>query len=380
MFKKLLTEFLIFLLAALTAIFLFSSAEANSRKTIRVLISRDINQLKIVGSRLSLTELPSGRQLIKNKNFFTIIREKGPFLRVKEPGILASGFALTSRQGYLVILGRKYKGKILFFPGNNRNIWIINELPLEEYLVGLVNKEISSQWPLAAVKAQVLAARTYAYFQQEKRADNLFDVEATVNDQVYGGVDFEDERARKAVLETEGEVILYQGKPIFAVYHACCGGKTESSAYLWAGDYPYLKSISCIYCLDSPHFIWNYQLEIDKLEEILHTRGSAYLPVKEILEGPRNESKRITKIIISRQGDTLEISAPEFRQLLGYDLLRSTNFWVKKVNSNFAFAGIGWGHGVGLCQWGAKGLAETGADYRSIIKYYYQGVEIGKRF
>lgn len=380
MFQKFLNEFLIFLLTALTAIFLSSSAEANSRKTIRVLISRDINQLKIAGSRLSLTELPSGRQLIKNKNFFTIIREKGSFLRVKETGTLASGFVLTSPQGYLAILGRKYKGKILFIPGNNRNIWIINELPLEEYLVGLVNKEISSQWPLGAVKAQVLAARTYAYFQKEKRADNLFDVEATVNDQVYGGVDSEDERARKAVLETEGEVILYQGKPIFAVYHACCGGRTESPTYLWSGDYPYLKSISCIYCLDSPHFVWNYQLEIDKLEEILHARGSAYLPVKEILEGPRNESKRITKIIVKREGDTLEIPAPEFRQLLGYDQLRSTNFWVKKEKRTFSFAGIGWGHGVGLCQWGAKGLAEIGADYRSIIKYYYQGVEIGKRF
>ena len=361
-------------------IFIFPSAEANSRATIRVLISREIHQLKINGFHLSLTELPSGHQLFKNKNFFTIIREKGPFLRIKEMGITASGFTLTSAQGYLSILGGKYKGKILFYPGNYKDILVINELPLEEYLVGLVNKEISSQWPLAAVKAQVVAARTYAYFQKEKRSANLFDVEATVNDQVYGGVDFEDERARKAVKETEGEVILYQGKPIFSVYHACCGGKTESPIYLWSEDYPYLRSISCLYCLDSPHFVWNYQLEIDKLEKILQERGSAYRPIKEILEGPRNESKRITKIIIRREGDVLEISAPEFRQLIGYDQLRSTNFWIKKINRSFSFTGLGWGHGVGLCQWGAKGMAETGADYQSIIKYYYQNVEIGKRY
>lgn len=380
MSKWFLPKFLIFLLAALTIISLFSPREANARHMIRVLISRDIYQLKINGSHLSITEIPSGRQLFKNKNFLTIVREKGPSLRIKEMGISASGFALTSTQVYLPILGKKYKGKILFYPGNNRDIWIINELPLEEYLVGLVNKEISSQWPLAAVKAQVVAARTYAYFQKEKRADNLFDVEATVNDQVYGGVDFEDERARKAVRETEGEVILYQGKPIFAVYHACCGGKTESPVYLWSGDYPYLKGISCLYCLDSPHFVWNYQLDIDKLEKILQEKGSAYLPIKEIVVGPRNESKRITKIIIRREGDVLEIPAPEFRQLLGYDQLRSTNFWVKKIHGSFSFSGLGWGHGVGLCQWGAKGMAETGADYQSIIKYYYQNVEIGRRF
>lgn len=370
---------MIFFWAALAVIFLFASAEANSRKTIRVLISRDINQLKIAGFHLSLTELPTGRQLFKNKNFMTIVREKESSLRIKENGISARGFALTSAQAYLSILGRKYKGKILLYPGNNRDIWIINELPLEEYLVGLVNKEISSQWPLAAVKAQVIAARTYAYFQKEKRADNLFDVEATVNDQVYAGVELEDERARKAVRETEGELILYQGKPIFAVYHACCGGKTESPVYLWSGDYPYLKSISCLYCLDSPHFVWNYQLEIDKIEKILQERGSAHQSIKEILEGPRNESKRITKIIIRREGDVLEIPAPEFRQLLGYDQLRSTNFWVKKINRSFSFAGLGWGHGVGLCQWGAKGMGETGVDYQSIIKYYYRNVQIGKR-
>ncbi|MGQ9694508.1 MAG: SpoIID/LytB domain-containing protein [Thermodesulfobacteriota bacterium] len=346
---------------------------------IRVLIARDIYQLKISGSHLSLIELPSGHRLFNNNNFITVVREKGSSLRIKEKGISRPGFVL-SYQGYLSILGKKYKGKILLYPGNNRDIWIINELPLEEYLVGLVNKEISSRWPLAAVKAQVVAARTYAYFQKEKRADNLFDVEATVNDQVYAGVNFEDEWARKAVAETEGEVILYRGKPIFAVYHACCGGTTESPEYLWTGDYPYLKSISCLYCLDSPHFVWNYQLAMDKLKKILFAKGNGYLPINEIVTGPRNESKRITKVIIKTDEANIEISASEFRQLLGYDQLRSTNFWVKKENRFFSFSGIGWGHGVGLCQWGAKGMAETGTDYQTIIKYYYQNVEIGKRF
>ncbi|MGB9697994.1 MAG: SpoIID/LytB domain-containing protein [Thermodesulfobacteriota bacterium] len=378
--KKFFFSFLSITLASLTGIFIYSSAEGNSKKAIRVLISRDIHQLKIAGIRLTIEVIPSGRRLFINRDALTVFREKGPFLRLKEKRISGSGFVLTPAQGYLQILGRKYEGKITLYPGNNKDIWIINELPLEEYLVGLVNKEISSQWPLAAVKAQVVAARTYAYYQKEKRADNLFDVEATVNDQVYAGVDFEDERAKKAVRETAGEVILYQGKPIFAVYHACCGGKTESPAYLWSGDYPYLKSISCLYCLDSPHFLWNYQLEIDKLEKILQERGNGHLPIQEILAGPRNESQRITKIIIRRDGHDLEIPAPEFRQLLGYDQLRSTNFWVKKVNRTFSFAGLGWGHGVGLCQWGAKGMAETGADYQSIIKYYYQNVEIGKKF
>lgn len=367
---------------ATTVIFLISSAdsaEANPRQTIRVLISRHLNQIKIAGFSLSIAELPSGRLLAKNRDVFTIGREKGNLLRLQGKEIRASAFALTAGQGYFSISGKKYKGKIMVYPANNREIWVINELPLEEYLVGLINREISSQWPIEAVKAQVVAARTYALFQKENRSDYLYDLEATVNDQVYEGINFEDQLARKAVKETEGEIILYRGQPIFAVYHACCGGKTESPAYLWSGYYPYLKSVPCSFCLDSPHFVWTYQINIDKLEKILKKRFYFHHTLEEIEEGPRNESNRITTINLRGKRDKLAIPASEFRQLLGYDHLRSTNFWVKKVNRTFSFSGIGWGHGVGLCQWGAKGMAETGADYHSIIKYYYQNVEIEKK-
>lgn len=378
MFKKFFGKAIFFLIIVLTALILPFFAEASSEKSIRVLISRDLPEVKIAGLFLSLRELPSGRELLKNKNSITITRVQGPLLNVKGKAIWAEGFFLFSAPGYFIIQGRKYKGKVFVYPGANRDVWVVNELPLEEYLVGLVNMEISSQWPGEAIKAQVVAARTFAYYQKERRVQSLYEVEGTVNDQVYGGIAFEDDRARKAVKETTGQIIHYHGKPIFAVYHACCGGKTESPNYLWSGDFPYLRSISCGYCFDSPHFVWNYQLSIRKLEKIFQDQGWSSSPIREIIDGERNESGRIIKVLVRRERDTLEIPAREFRQILGYDLLRSTNFWVKKNGSSFAFSGLGWGHGAGLCQWGAKGLAETGADFQSILKYYYKGIEIGK--
>jgi len=231
---------------------------------------------------------------------------------------------------------------------------------------------------MEALKAQVVAARTYAAYQKLSRQKELFDVEATVSDQVFGGMGREDFLSRKAVEETQGQFILYRGAPIFAVYHSCCGGKTESPDYLWAGSFPYLKSIDCPFCLDSPHFIWNYQADGNQMANLLSQVLPAGRKVLGILAGRRSESQRILQVSIQGDQDRAEISANDFRRLVGRDQLRSTNFVVKESNGVFSFAGLGWGHGAGLCQWGAKGMAEAGENYRSILKYYYKDTALGK--
>jgi stage II sporulation protein D len=246
---------------------------------------------------------------------------------------------------------------------------------LEEYLVGLINFEISSQWPLEALKAQVVAARTYAFYQRNNRSAELFDVDSGVNDQVYGGVGREDSRSRRAVQETRGELILYRGSPIFAVYSSCCGGKTEEGENMWTGNFPYLRTVDCNYCLDSPHFLWNYSIDGEGLSVALQDTGSRVLGM-EIDE--RSRSGRVLKITVQTERERRQVSGKDFRRLLGYDLLRSTNFVVTQKEGAYQFSGLGWGHGVGLCQWGAKGMAEAGMDYPSILKYYYQDVKIGK--
>ena len=356
-----------------------SAAEAKTREIIRVLILRDVSHFVITGQDMVLQDLSTGQRLFKNKKVFslTVEREAGLRLRVKGQSISAKALMVTSARGFQAIKGRHYRDKIRVVPGPNRDLWVINELPLEEYLVGLINCEISSQWSIEALKAQAVTARTFAIFQKGNRSDRVYDLEGSVNDQVYGGAGLEDDRSRQAVRETAGEILLYKGNPIFAVYHACCGGKLESPEYLWAGSFPYLNSVICTYCLDSPHFLWNYQMDGYQLAKALGRAGYSTLRVGEIELGERNESGRILRLFIKGEKDRWEIPGKEFRRLLGYDQIRSTNFWLKESDGSFLFSGLGWGHGVGLCQWGAKGMADAGIDYRSILKYYYQGIEIG---
>jgi stage II sporulation protein D len=360
-------------------IFIFSVPLAEARETIRVLVLKDISAVKLSGQGLALHDLKTGHTFFKNIKFssLTFEREAGPRLRVRGHSLSGQGFVVDSSAGPVGINGRQYRDKLKIIPGPNRDVWVINVLPLEEYLVGLINYEISSQWTLEAVKAQVVAARTYAFYQSANRSGELYDVDSGVIDQVYGGVSREDSRSRKAVQETKGELILYQGNPIFAVYSACCGGKTEWGENMWAGNFPYLRSAECNYCLDSPHFLWNYSIDGMRLSMVLDsTASNSRVLGLEIDE--RSQSRRVLRLTVQTERNQRQLSGKDFRRLLGYDQLRSTNFVMAQKDGVYQFSGLGWGHGVGLCQWGAKGMAEAGAEYRGILKYYYQDVEVGK--
>jgi len=308
----------------------------------------------------------------------TFEREAGPRVRLRGQNLSASGFLAESAGSPFQIGGRSYRSQLRVLPGPNRDLWVLNVLPLEEYLVGLINFEISSQWPMEAVKAQAVAARTYAVFQRSSRAGDIYDVDSGVSDQVYGGVGKEDARSRRAVEETRGELILYQGSPIFAVYSACCGGRTEAGEHMWAGVFPYLRGAECAYCLDSPHFLWNYSIGADRLASALGMGAGPGARVSALEIDERSPSRRVLKIFVQTEASRRLISGKDFRRLLGYDQLRSTNFILTVKEEGFLFSGLGWGHGVGMCQWGVKGMAEAGADYRAILKSYYQGIEIDK--
>lgn len=353
---------------------------AEARDPIRVLILRDIFSVKVASEGLNLYDLKSGQSFFKNRKYTSLLFEREPGGRVRLRGqtLSAPGFLVESVGPPLLINGRSYRDQLRITPGPNQDLWVINVLPLEEYLVGLINFEISSQWPMEAMKAQVIAARTYASFQRGNRGGEPYDVDSGVSDQVYGGTGKEDARSRRAVEQTRGEMILHQGNPIFSVYSACCGGKTESGEYMWAGVFPYLRGTECAYCLDSPHFLWNYSIDGGRLASALGSgtfSGSRVLRV-EIEE--RSPSRRVLRLWIQSENTRRLIPGKDFRRLLGYDQLRSTNFILTEKEGVFLFSGLGWGHGVGFCQWGAKGMAEAGMDHRTILKSYYQGVEIGK--
>ena len=353
---------------------------AEARDLIRVLILRDISSVKVASEGLNLYDLKSGQPFFKNRKYTSLIfeRDSGARVRLRGQNLSAPGFLVEWVGNPLEISSRSYRDQVRILPGPNRDLWVINVLPLEEYLVGLINFEISSQWPMAAVKAQVIAARTYAFFQRRNRAGELYDVDSGVSDQVYGGTGKEDARSRRAMEETRGELILHEGNPIFSVYSACCGGKTESGEYMWAAGFPYLRSMECAYCLDSPHFLWNYSIGGERLASALGSGTVSGPRVLGVEIEERSPSRRVLRLWIQSESSRRLIPGKDFRRLLGYDQLRSTNFILTEKEGVFQFSGLGWGHGVGFCQWGAKGMADAGMDYLTILKSYYQGVEIGK--
>jgi stage II sporulation protein D len=273
--------------------------------------------------------------------------------------------------------GKPYRGAAEISSAD-KGLLVVNELPLEEYLVGLINCEISSAWPIEAVKSQAVIARTYALNRKEARSTSQFHLESSVIDQVYDGCEIEDSRARRAVTDTAGEVLTYNGGVIQAYYHSNCGGRTEASENVWGARLPYLAGVDCIYCLTGASSSWEIRLALPEMEERLKAAGYKVSGVTDIRAGVRNGRGRLKNVTVVSARSETSLTGDQFRKAIGYGVIKSTNFTVRVANGEAAFAGLGNGHGVGLCQWGAKQRALDGFDYAEILAYYYPGSDLKK--
>jgi len=277
----------------------------------------------------------------------------------------------------LYVNGKPYRGVTEASPGE-KGILVVNELPLEEYLVGLINCEISSAWPIEAVKAQAVIARTYALNRKQARSTSFYHLESSVIDQVYDGCEIEDSRARRGVSDTAGEVLSYHGAVIQAFYHSNCGGRTEASEHVWGKRLPYLAGVDCTYCLTSPSSSWELKITLNELEDRLKAAGFKVSGVTNIQPGTRNNRGRLKHVVVVSARDKISLTGDQFRKIVGYGAVKSTNFTVRVENGEALFSGLGNGHGVGLCQWGAKQRALDGFGYDEILSYYYPGTGLSK--
>jgi stage II sporulation protein D len=307
--------------------------------------------------------------------------DKAPYYLVRtKDGLSVNGKAMhrltVSAPVFILVNGKKYHGNIEISPAD-KGLLIVNELPLEDYLVGLINCEISSQWPMEAIKAQAVIARSYAVYQKEMRKNAIYHLESTVMDQVYDGCEIEDSRAGRGVKETTGEVLTYKGNVIQAFYHSNCGGHTESSENVWGFSLPYMQGVDCSYCLATPSAKWEQTLPLNRIETLLKGNGYQVAGLLDIRTGRKNRSGRVTDLTLMSAKGRLTVSAVNFRKIIGYTVIKSTNFEARIVGDDAVFTGIGYGHGVGLCQWGAKQRAGDGFDYREILSYYYPGTRLG---
>jgi stage II sporulation protein D len=253
---------------------------------------------------------------------------------------------------------------------------VINQADLEEYVKGVVPGEVNTSWHPEMLKAQAVAARTYALYQQMLSAARDYDVVATVQDQVYKGKNGVDSAVSRAVDETRGLVLTYQNAPIYAAFSSTAAGLTEDAVNVWSKDYPYLKGVECPFDLDSPYYHWNASFRLDKFEHSLRQQGFAVGAISSIEPLSFSRGGRVAKLRVVHSEGELILRGEDLRKTVGYSIVPSTQFTIDAVGQDIVLSGYGAGHAVGMCQWGAKELAELGYPFSTILLYYYPGTDL----
>lgn len=357
--------------------------------SLQLVVSNDASDAALPDESIRIAIVKNALSVTVDGEGILVTRENGAAVALNSPvsisptknGIIVDGttyIRLTfSASSAIRVNGKPYRGTAEISLGD-KGLLVVNELALEDYLVGLINCEISSAWPIEAVKAQAVIARTYALNRREARRTSLYHLESSVIDQVYDGCEIEDSRARRGVSETAGEVLTSAGTIIQAFYHSNCGGRTEASENVWGARLPYLMGVDCAYCLLNPSTAWEQKISLRDIEEKMKNAGYNVSRVTGIRLGQRNNRGRLKNVVIVSSRGDISLTGDQFRKAIGYGVIKSTNFTLKIINGEASFSGLGNGHGVGLCQWGAKQRALDGFGYAEILSYYYPGTELTK--
>ena len=269
----------------------------------------------------------------------------------------------SKNNGALTVNGRKFRNDIRIRIINNK-FEVINILSLKNYLQGVLCREIAPSWGKEALKAQAIISRTYALYKMNSSVEQEYHLSSDVYSQVYGGLYSEDIRTNQAIEDTDGLVIENDSNIIPAYFHASCGGHTENIKEIWSLKSDVLSDKECSFCKDSPYFNWTAIIKKTDISSL------------NILS--KSESGRVTWMeVIDNKGVSTKMSGNTFRLTVGPDILKSTMFDFEIRDKDILFKGNGWGHGVGLCQWGAKEMAEKHKmSAEEILKYYYRDVEL----
>lgn len=278
-----------------------------------------------------------------------------------------------SYRGALEVRFTTYKGKA--------EMLVVHPLELEMYVTGIVSSELPRGWPLGAYQAQAVAARTFAVTQKYRRLDLPYHMESSVLDQVYHGVEREHGLAEEAARTTRGLVLTSKRHLAQTYFHAACGGATESALEGWGTSIDYLPGSPCGKCLTAGTNRASWHVSIKRKDLDKAFAGLAGGPISAVKIVARTDSKRVKKVELQSGKKRKIITGADFRRLLGWSVVWSTQIdSVTLTKTEFVVVGRGSGHGVGLCQWGAKGFAEAGASFDDILRRYYPGADLTRLY
>ncbi len=362
----------------LLALLLLAALPARAEELIRVVVAEGLASVRLQGERLTLRapveegqEEPPARPLPGTS---VEVAPRGDGLRV---GGLDTGPVAVIVAPRPLRMGDRVLSTVAVVERAAAGLRLIEELPLDDYVAGVLSGELPASFPAEAQKAQAVAARTYALVKkiEAEVAGRSFHLGANVLSQVYAGA-APNPAARAAADATRGEVLVRGNEPVEAFFHSACGGRTERGLDALGRDLPYLASVPCGHCNEAPGARWSFGRSGAELGKALGLSG----PVTSLKVTETTASGRASRVELQAGGQRLVLAATDLRQRLGWSKLPSLAFEVKERGGSFTFTGRGQGHGAGLCQWGAAGLAREGKGYRDILRLYYPGTELTRLY
>ena len=347
--------------------------ETTGTLTVKVLLERNKNEVTVTSDAPASMDIAGSDPA--RKFIFTLAADGN--IAVNGSDTMKTKIEVTCPDGFLMNNKKSYRGNFLVYSSGG-DLLLVNRIELEKYLYGVLPCEVSNSWEKEALKAQAVAARSFAIYNRLKNKTPEYDLDSGVSSQVYKGRDIEARTTNEAIDETAGEVLAYEGDVIQAFFHSNSGGKTASSAEVWGGDNKYLESVDDPYSADSKAYSWTYKINREKLTNIISKNAAGLGVVYELDILDRTESTRVRTLKIKgSEGETV-IKGRDLRTWIGNDQLRSTNFSVSSTDNEFTFDGRGWGHGVGMSQEGAREMAKQGRTYKEILRYYYKNTKLKK--
>jgi stage II sporulation protein D len=361
-------------------LWLFATLPAYAQLPLRVAIEQDVSQVKI-GSSTDAALMDGSGQAVQSVPAMNAVLAETKDGQIGINQLRARQFCIQPTNNGLVFINDSwYRGSTCVVQTSS-GLTAVNYVELEEYLYSVVGAEMPASWHLEALKAQAVAARTYVLYQRQNSANAVFDVGNTTRWQVYGGVEKEAASTRAAVDATRGQVLTYNSQLINAVFHACAGGHTENVEDVWSNPLPYLRGVPSPDA-DISDCQWTRSFNAQEFAQQIRYSGT----ISEIVPVIDNRG-RVASLEVHGTSGVMNISGKDARSALG---IRSTLFTLEPVlsrvaaaggslptvPSSFNLVGRGYGHGIGLSQWGAKVFAERGYNYLQILTHYYQGVAL----
>jgi stage II sporulation protein D len=291
---------------------------------------------------------------------------------------------LVPQAGAVIKVGAdRHRGTLILRLDPGQTVTVVEDVALEDYLEGVLPHEMDPDWPLEALKAQAVVARSFAYANMGKFKKDGFDLTSDTRSQMYRGITAVNDNVRRAVRETHGEVLGWKGQLLRVYYHACCGGRTENASAVWGGDPSAtprpLRGVRDPWCAASPHMRWTAYFAWQDVMTAIEERRRLPGPLRSLKIGSRDAAGYVRDFVARWGGAETTVKAGDLRAALGAGDLKSVRISrVVTKKKGLEFLGAGSGHGVGLCQWGARIQAEKGRTYEQILRFYFPGADLSE--